>query len=57
MNHFDAMGRALELARMGWGRVSPNPMVGALVLQEDRVVSEGWHGEFGGPHAEAVAVA
>lgn len=51
------MGRALELARMGWGRVSPNPMVGALVLQEDRVVSEGWHGEFGGPHAEAVAVA
>ncbi|MFN8646147.1 MAG: bifunctional diaminohydroxyphosphoribosylaminopyrimidine deaminase/5-amino-6-(5-phosphoribosylamino)uracil reductase RibD [Gemmatimonadales bacterium] len=57
MNHFDAMGRAIELARKGWGRVSPNPMVGALVLQGDRVVAEGWHAEFGGPHAEAVALA
>lgn len=57
MNHFDAMGRAFELARMGWGRVSPNPMVGALILQGDRVVAEGWHAEFGGPHAEAVALA
>lgn len=51
------MGRALELAWKGWGRVAPNPLVGAVVLQGDSVVAEGWHAEFGGPHAEATALA
>ncbi|HET9947956.1 MAG TPA: bifunctional diaminohydroxyphosphoribosylaminopyrimidine deaminase/5-amino-6-(5-phosphoribosylamino)uracil reductase RibD [Longimicrobiales bacterium] len=49
--------RARRLARRGWGHVHPNPMVGC-VLVDDRgeVVGEGWHAEFGGPHAEVVAL-
>src|SRR5437870_11880631 len=50
------MRRALELAWRGWGRVSPNPMVGAVVLRGDETVAEGWHAEFGGPHAELAAL-
>lgn len=50
------MDRALELARRGWGRVHPNPMVGAVVLAGDSIVGEGYHAEYGGPHAEAVAL-
>src|SRR3989475_2540849 len=52
-----AMERALDLARRGWGRVAPNPLVGAVVLAGDRVVAEGYHAEYGGPHAEVVALA
>lgn len=51
------MERALDLARRGWGRVSPNPLVGAVVLRDDAVVGEGFHAEYGGPHAEPVALA
>ena len=51
-----AMQRALDLARRGWGRVAPNPMVGAVVLAADGVVAEGYHAEYGGPHAEVVAL-
>lgn len=51
------MQRALELAWRGWGRVHPNPLVGAVVLKDGAVVSEGWHAEFGGLHAEAAALA
>jgi len=50
------MRRALELAWRGWGRVSPNPLVGAVVLRDDAIVGEGWHAEFGGPHAEVNAL-
>jgi diaminohydroxyphosphoribosylaminopyrimidine deaminase / 5-amino-6-(5-phosphoribosylamino)uracil reductase len=50
------MRRALELAWRGWARVSPNPMVGAVVLRGDETVAEGWHAEFGGPHAELAAL-
>ena len=52
------MERALDLARRGWGRVAPNPLVGAVVLsgEESAVVGEGYHAEFGGPHAEVVAL-
>jgi diaminohydroxyphosphoribosylaminopyrimidine deaminase/5-amino-6-(5-phosphoribosylamino)uracil reductase len=50
------MRRALELAWRGWGRVSPNPMVGAVLLRGDDVIAEGWHAEFGGPHAEVQAL-
>jgi diaminohydroxyphosphoribosylaminopyrimidine deaminase / 5-amino-6-(5-phosphoribosylamino)uracil reductase len=51
-----AMEHALDLARRGWGRVAPNPMVGAVVLAGDGVVAEGHHAEYGGPHAEVVAL-
>lgn len=51
------MAQALALAWKGWGRVHPNPMVGAVVLAGGAAVGEGWHAEFGGPHAEPVALA
>jgi len=50
------MRRALDLAAQGLGRVEPNPMVGAVVVQGDRIVGEGFHARFGGPHAEVVAL-
>ena len=50
------MLRAITLAARGWGRVHPNPLVGALVVREAEVVGDGWHAEFGGPHAERVAL-
>jgi len=48
--------RAVELAWRGWGQVSPNPMVGAVVLRGEEVVGEGWHAAWGGPHAEVDAL-
>ena len=51
------MARALDLAWRGWGRVQPNPLVGAVVLQNGELVAEGWHPEYGDRHAEAVALA
>ncbi len=57
MTEREAMARALSLAWRGWGRVHPNPLVGAVVLARHSVVGEGWHAEFGGPHAERVALA
>jgi diaminohydroxyphosphoribosylaminopyrimidine deaminase/5-amino-6-(5-phosphoribosylamino)uracil reductase len=50
------MRRALALARRGWGWTAPNPMVGAVVVREGRVVGEGWHRAWGGPHAEVEAL-
>ncbi len=49
--------RAVELGRRGWGRVSPNPMVGCVVVRKGEVVGEGWYREMGGPHAEVHALA
>jgi len=51
------MGEALALARKGLGRVSPNPMAGCVLVRSGRVVGRGWHGRFGGPHAEVAALA
>jgi diaminohydroxyphosphoribosylaminopyrimidine deaminase/5-amino-6-(5-phosphoribosylamino)uracil reductase len=51
------MARALELAEKGRGHVEPNPLVGAVVVQKDRHVGEGWHERFGQPHAEIIALA
>ena len=48
--------RAIELAERGWGLVSPNPMVGAVVVADGLVVGEGWHEGPGLPHAEALAL-
>lgn len=51
------MRRALQLARAGLGHTSPNPMVGAVIAAPDgRIIGEGWHRHFGGPHAEVNAV-
>lgn len=56
MNEHEAMDRALALALRGWGRVSPNPLVGAVLLRDGQLIAEGYHAEFGGPHAEAAAL-
>jgi diaminohydroxyphosphoribosylaminopyrimidine deaminase/5-amino-6-(5-phosphoribosylamino)uracil reductase len=48
--------RALALAERGQGCVEPNPMVGCVIAQGPRVVGEGWHRKFGGPHAEIEAL-
>lgn len=52
-----AMRRALQLARRGLGWVEPNPAVGAVVAVDGRIVGEGWHAAYGGPHAEVGALA
>lgn len=49
--------RALELAEGGRGRVSPNPLVGAVLVRDDSVLGEGFHAELGGLHAERAALA
>jgi len=51
------LARAIELAQRGFGRVNPNPMVGAVVARDGDLLGEGWHDEFGGPHAEVNAIA
>jgi diaminohydroxyphosphoribosylaminopyrimidine deaminase/5-amino-6-(5-phosphoribosylamino)uracil reductase len=48
--------RALELAERGRGTTYPNPVVGAVVVQDGEVVGEGWHERAGGPHAEVIAL-
>lgn len=50
------MRRALRLARNGEGTVSPNPMVGAVIVCRGEIIGEGWHRRYGGPHAEVNAV-
>jgi diaminohydroxyphosphoribosylaminopyrimidine deaminase / 5-amino-6-(5-phosphoribosylamino)uracil reductase len=58
-NEFDEimMRRALDLAARSAGSVSPNPMVGAVIVGPDRmVIGEGWHERYGGPHAEINAL-
>ena len=49
------MKRALALSQKGQGRVHPNPLVGAVIVKDDRVIGEGYHEFFGGPHAEVNA--
>lgn len=53
----DYMRRCFALARLGAGRVSPNPMVGAVLAHHDRILGEGWHQRYGEAHAEVNAVA
>lgn len=50
------MRRALELAKKGQGKVSPNPMVGAVLVKNGKIIAEGYHEYFGGPHAEVNAL-
>ena len=51
------MRRALELAKKGEGWVSPNPMVGAVIVKDGRIIGEGWHEKYGQLHAERNALA
>jgi len=50
------MSRAMELARQGLGSVSPNPAVGCLLVQDGKVIGEGYHQTYGGAHAEIEAI-
>jgi diaminohydroxyphosphoribosylaminopyrimidine deaminase / 5-amino-6-(5-phosphoribosylamino)uracil reductase len=50
------MRQALALARHGWGRTAPNPLVGALVVRDGEVIGQGHHAMYGGDHAEVVAL-
>lgn len=46
------MRRAIELAKKGMGKVNPNPMVGAVIVRDGRIIGEGWHAKYGELHAE-----
>ena len=50
------MTRAIELAELGRGHTSPNPLVGAVVARDDEVLGEGYHAAYGGDHAEVAAL-
>ncbi|MBF7096720.1 bifunctional diaminohydroxyphosphoribosylaminopyrimidine deaminase/5-amino-6-(5-phosphoribosylamino)uracil reductase RibD [Alkalibacter mobilis] len=53
----DFMKRALEIAALGVGKVNPNPLVGAVIVKDDKIIGEGYHQVFGGNHAEINAIA
>lgn len=57
MSHEEYMRKALELAKKGMGYVSPNPMVGAVIVKDGKIIGKGWHEKFGGLHAERNAFA
>jgi len=52
----EMMARALRLARRGEGYVEPNPMVGCVIVKNSKIIGQGYHRRFGGPHAEIVAL-
>tara|TARA_B100000524_G_scaffold99308_1_gene47549 strand:- start:383 stop:1495 length:1113 start_codon:yes stop_codon:yes gene_type:complete len=56
MKDIDFMARAIELAKRGRLRVQPNPMVGCVIVKNNRIIGEGWHQEFGKAHAEINAI-
>jgi diaminohydroxyphosphoribosylaminopyrimidine deaminase/5-amino-6-(5-phosphoribosylamino)uracil reductase len=57
MNPALFMQRALELAERGKGQVRPNPLVGCVIVHEGKIIGEGYHEQYGGPHAEVNAIA
>jgi len=50
--HETYMHRCLELAKHGVGHVAPNPMVGAVLVYNGKIIGEGFHQQYGEPHAE-----
>ena len=50
------MQRCLDLAVLALGKTYPNPMVGAVIVHQDKIIGEGWHQKAGDPHAEVNAV-
>ncbi|MSR07606.1 MAG: bifunctional diaminohydroxyphosphoribosylaminopyrimidine deaminase/5-amino-6-(5-phosphoribosylamino)uracil reductase RibD [Gemmatimonadetes bacterium] len=57
LSESEAMRRAIKLAMGGWGRVAPNPLVGAVLLRNGSVIGEGFHARYGEQHAEIAALA
>lgn len=57
MNDLEYMKLAVTLARRGSGRVNPNPMVGAVIVKDDKIIGQGYHEKFGTAHAEINALA
>lgn len=55
-DHNRHMKRCLELAEKGFGNVAPNPMVGCVIVHNGQVLAEGYHQQYGGPHAEVDAI-
>ena len=55
-DHENYMKRCLALAEKGLGSTAPNPMVGCVIVHENRIIGEGYHSIFGGPHAEIAAI-
>lgn len=55
-DHNQHMKRCLELAEKGFGHVAPNPMVGCVIVHNGQVIAEGFHRQYGGPHAEVDAI-
>lgn len=51
------MRRCVQLAALGLGKVQPNPMVGAVIVHQNRIIGEGYHHQYGQPHAEVNAIA
>jgi len=49
------MSRAIKLAKLGWGKTNPNPLVGRLFVKDGKIIAEGYHKQLGGPHAEVEA--
>jgi diaminohydroxyphosphoribosylaminopyrimidine deaminase / 5-amino-6-(5-phosphoribosylamino)uracil reductase len=56
-DHQKYMKRCLELAARAKGNTAPNPMVGAVIVHKDRIISEGYHKQYGEAHAEVNALA
>lgn len=56
MSHDNYMKRTLELAQKGLGFVSPNPLVGCVIVKDDQIVAEGYHQKYGEVHAEVNAI-
>ena len=54
--HNKFMTQALKLAALGGRNVAPNPMVGAVIVKNGKVIGKGYHKKFGGPHAEVIAI-
>ena len=50
------MAQAIKLAKKGLGQCNPNPIVGAVIVADDKIIATGFHQQFGGPHAEVVAI-
>lgn len=50
------MKRAIELAKNGYGKVSPNPLVGCVLVKDNEIIAEGWHKKYGDLHAETMAL-
>lgn len=54
-NHEYYLERTLELAKLGWGKTNPNPLVGAVIVKDGQIIAEGYHRQIGEDHAEVDA--